>query len=114
MRYDGQVNSPGAPGNNAGVYGNAVAGTWIRDPFRQGQQPEADQLFRRGMDNTPAGQRVKELRDVLKSNPGSLFAPQAMGLPGMVPMGNVGFYAGPQVGQMQQSMPPGFINKTVS
>ena len=114
MRYDGQVNSPGAPGNNQGVQGNMLAGTWIRDPFPQGQQPEADQLFRRGMDNTPTGQRIKNLRDLMRTNPGSLFAPKAMGVPGMIPMGNFGSYAGLQMGQMQQSMPPGFINKTVS
>ena len=74
---------------NAGATDNTIAGTWARDPFRQGLQPEADQLFRRGMDNTPAGQRIKNLRDVIQSNPGSVLGPQAMGMPGMN-IGNVG------------------------
>jgi hypothetical protein len=30
---------------------------------------------------------------------------------GMTPMGNAGFYAGPQLGQ---SVPPGYANKIVS
>ena len=37
--------------------------------------------------------------------------PLAQGMPGMTPMGNAGFYAGPQLGQ---SVPPGFQNKIVS
>ena len=114
MRIYGQEHSPGAPGNNAGVDRNILAGTWIRDPFPRGQQPELDQLFRRGMDNSPTEQRIKQLRDVMKSNPGSLFAPQAMGATGMMPVGNVGFYSGPQAGQTQQSLPPGFAYRTVS
>jgi hypothetical protein len=74
---------------NAGATDTSVAGTWARDPFRQGQQPEADQLWRRGMDNTPTGQRIRNLRDLMKSNPGAVFGPQAMGMPGMN-IGNVG------------------------
>ena len=106
MRYDGQVNSPGAPGNNIGIYSNALAGTWVRDPFQQGLQPEADQLFRRGMDNTPAGQRIKNLRDVMQSNPGSLFAPQVMNSPNLMLMGNVGFLTETELGQLAQNQGP--------
>jgi hypothetical protein len=36
---------------------------------------------------------------------------QAMGMSGMMPMGNAGFFMGPQMGQ---GIPPGFLNKTVS
>jgi hypothetical protein len=74
---------------NAGAPDTTVAGTWTRDPFPQGQQPEVKQLWRRGVDNTPTGQRIKNLRDVMESNPGAVFAPQAMGIPGMN-IGNIG------------------------
>jgi hypothetical protein len=36
---------------------------------------------------------------------------QAMGMPGMMPMGNAGFFMGPQMGQ---GVPTGYMNKTVS
>jgi len=86
---------------NAGAPETAVAGTWIRDPFPQGQQPELDQLWRRGMDNTPAGQRIRDLRDLMKTNPGAVFGPQAMGMPGM----NVGNMGGISV-KMQEAFSP--------
>jgi hypothetical protein len=37
--------------------------------------------------------------------------PQAMGASGMIPMGNAGFFMGPQAGQ---DLPPGYTNKTIS
>ena len=37
--------------------------------------------------------------------------PLAQGMPGMTPIGNAGFYAGPQLGQ---AVPAGFQNKIVS
>ena len=78
-RMQGEFNVPGAPGSRYdNPYGNALAGTWARDPFPQGQQQGVDELFRRGINNTPTEQRLKNLRDVMKSNPGSLFAPQVM------------------------------------
>ena len=114
---------------NAGAPDTTIAGTWARDPFRQGQQPEADKLFRRGMDNTPAGQRIKNLRDVMQSNPGSVLGPQAMGMSEMN-IGNVGGMsttlnplAGPgnpfsrymqALTNMQQTKQAGFNTKTVS
>jgi len=73
---------------NAGAPDTTVAGTWTRDPFPPGQQPGVNQLWRRGMDNTPTGQRIKNLRDVMESNPGAVFGPQAMGQPAMN-IGNV-------------------------
>jgi hypothetical protein len=42
--------------------------------------------------------------------PGQNALPQAF-MPGMNPMGNAGFYLGPQIGQQ---LPPGFLNKYVS
>ena len=104
-RMQGEFNVPGAPGSRYdNPYGNALAGTWARDPFPQGQQQGVDELFRRGINNTPLEQRLKELRDVMKSNPGSLFAPQAMGI----------FGAGNIAGLSSQGIPPGYVNKTVS
>jgi hypothetical protein len=47
-------------------------------PFPQGLQQGVDELCRRGINDTPTEQRLKNLRDVMKSNPGSLFAPQVM------------------------------------
>jgi len=73
---------------NAGAPDTTVAGTWTRDPFPPGQQPGVNQLWRRGMDNTPTGQRIKNLRDVMESNPGAVLGPQAMGQPAMN-IGNV-------------------------
>ena len=106
MRYDGQVNSPGVPGNSLGVYGDSLAGTWIRDPFQQGQQPEADQLFRRGINGTSTEQRIKNLRDLLRSNPGAIFGPQAMSAPNMMPMGNAGFFTASPLEQLAQNQGP--------
>jgi hypothetical protein len=63
---------------NAGAPDTTVAGTWARDPFRQGQQPEADQLFRRGMQNTEKGRQMQENIQRLRQT-----LPQAMGMPDM-------------------------------
>ena len=42
----GEFNVPGAPGSRYdNPYGNALAGTWTRDPFPQGQQQGVDALF---------------------------------------------------------------------
>jgi hypothetical protein len=111
MRYDGQLNSPGAPGNRVGVYGDSIAGTWATRDFPQGQQPEADALFRRGIKGTPLEQRTQNLREVLKTNPGSLFAPQAGQVIGN--MGGLLAQANPNAaflgGPMQAGgIPPGF------
>ena len=63
---------------NAGAPDTTVAGTWARDPFRQGQQPEADQLFRRGMQDTEKGRQMQENIQRLRQT-----LPQAMGMPDM-------------------------------
>lgn len=111
MRYDGQRNSPGAPGNNAGIYGGGLAGTWATRDFPQGEQPEAEELYRRGIKGTPMEQRIKNLREVIKTNPGSLFAPQAG--QGIGNMGGLLAQANPNAaflgGPMQAGgVPPGF------
>ena len=105
---------------NAGAPDTTVAGTWTRDPFPPGQQPGVNQLWRRGMDNTPAGQRIRDLRDLMKTNPGAVFGPQAMGMPGM----NVGNMGGISVNKQEAFSPwavmqasarkAGFDKKTVS
>ena len=103
----GEFNVPGAPGSRYdNPYGNALAGTWARDPFPQGQQQGVDELFRRGMENTERGRQIQENIQRLRQT-----LPQAMGAPGMIPMGNAGFFMGPQMGQ---GIPPGYVNKTVS
>jgi hypothetical protein len=86
MFYGGENNVPGAPGN-VGAYGSALAGTWARDPFPQGQQQGVDALFRRGMENTEKGRQIQENIQRLRQT-----LPQAMGAPGMMPMGNAGFF----------------------
>ena len=53
-----------------------IAGMFQRDTYPQGVQTDADALFRRGMDTTPTGQRIRDLRDRIKTNPGSVFGPQ--------------------------------------
>ena len=112
-RMQGESNVPGAPGSiYDGLYGNALAGTWARDPFPQGQQQGVDELFRRGINNTPLEQRLKNLRDVMKSNPGSLFAPQAMdgigNMGGMIAQANPNAAALGSVMRMQPGgAPPG-------
>jgi hypothetical protein len=96
-RYGGESNVPGAPGNlMAGSPGYFMPDASIQD-----------QLFRYGMDRTPAGQQMKErIRGAQQK-----FNIPGGGMQGMVPMGNAGFYMGPQY---DQQMPPGFHGKTVS
>ena len=54
---------------------------------------------------------AQEIRDINRGvKPGGITLPLAS-LNGMVPMGNAGFFAGPQYGQQ---MPAGFQNKMVS
>ena len=109
-RMQGESNVPGAPRSRYdGLYGNALAGTWTRDPFPQGQQQGVNELFRRGMENTEKGRQMQENIQRLRQT-----LPQAMGAPSMMPMGNAGFFMGPQLGQMGQDLPPGYVNKTVS
>lgn len=115
VKYDGQVNSPGAPGN----FPNALAG----NPF--GPQFVIPQRGIRGM--TPA--QIEELKqwdpqsapaiDNIYRNvkPGGPQLPLAysngrvpMGNEGAIAMGNQGLYAGPQYGQQ---VPGGMVKAAI-
>ena len=101
MFYGGESNVPGAPGNL--LAGNPFSSSFV---IPQQSRSEADRLFRQGMDNTESGRKIKENIQRVRQ-----MLPQAMGAPGMMPMGNAGFFMGPQMGQ---GIPPGYMNKIVS
>jgi hypothetical protein len=101
MFYGGESNVPGAPGNL--LAGNPFSSSFV---IPQQSRMEADRLFRQGMDNTESGRKMKENMQRVRQ-----MLPQAMGAPGMMPMGNAGFFMGPQMGQ---DIPPGYMNKIVS
>jgi hypothetical protein len=101
MYYGGESNVPGAPGNL--LAGNPFSSSFV---IPQQSRMEADRLFRQGMDNTESGRKMKENMQRVRQ-----MLPQAMGAPGMMPMGNAGFFMGPQMGQ---DIPPGYMNKIVS
>ncbi len=109
MYYGGESNVPGAPGNlMAGGPSFDIPRTPGALGGRSGEQLK--RLYEGG------AQQNQQLNDELRKRgilPGS--GPQ---LPlafnqyqGGVPMGNAGFFAGPQYGQQ---VPPGFQNKIVS
>jgi hypothetical protein len=89
MYYGGESNVPGAPGNL--LAGNPFSSSFV---IPQQSRMEADRLFRQGMDNTESGRKMKENMQRVRQ-----MLPQAMGAPGMMPMGNAGFFMGPQMGQ---------------
>lgn len=107
MNLYGESGVAGAIGNLAYLAGNPFGSDFVVP--QQKQKPPA------GPQNFP-----------LQQSPTRIFPPNspgregaidirlAMGMPGMMPMGNAGFFAGPQMGQMQQGLPPGYVNKTVS
>ena len=106
-------NFPGAPGNT-GYQAQANPNPLIaRDPSFQ-----IPQRGIRGMSPAELEDAMKwdpksaqEIRDINRGvKPGGITLPLAS-LNGMVPMGNAGFFAGPQYGQQ---MPAGFQNKMVS
>ena len=101
MFFGGESNVPGAPGNL--LAGNPFSSSFV---IPQQSRSEADRLFRQGMDNTESGRKIKENMQRVRQ-----MLPQAMGAPGMMPMGNAGFFMGPQMGQ---GIPPGYMNKIVS
>ena len=112
MFYGGESNVPGAVGN-VGAYGNMFAGLDL--PIPGGRLNRGGDL----RDKTRPGAQTETMptRPMLPSEYGpaiNVQFRQAMGLSGMMPMGNAGFFAGPQMGQMQQNLPPGHVNKTVS
>jgi hypothetical protein len=115
-KYDGQYNSPGVPGNGAAlaqrVYGQIERGQYNRPgPLGAGiVQPE---VFMAPYPGTKPGQPT-EFFPLGNPAAGYRFEAAIPGMnpginSGMTPMGNAGFYAGPQMGQL----PPGYV-KTVS
>ena len=110
MFYGGENNVPGAPGN-VGAYQNMFAGLDL--PIPGGRLNRGGDLRNQ---TRPGGQsETLPTRPMLpgESREGAIdiMFRQAMGMPGMMPMGNAGFFMGPQMGQ---GVPPGYINKTVS
>ncbi len=100
---------------NAGVPNNLVAGNPSFDINRSrgalgGRSGE--QLKRLYEGGTQQNQQLNEelmRRGIMPGSGPQL--PLAMGMPGMNPMGNAGFYMGPQFGQQ---LPAGFQNKYIS
>ena len=111
MFYGGERNVPGAPGSRYdGVF------TALDLPIPGGRLNRGGDLRNQ---NRPGGQtETLPTRPMLPSEyaPGAIDVQfrQAMGMPGMMPMGNAGFFAGPQIGQFNQGVPAGFQNKYVS
>jgi hypothetical protein len=119
MYYGGAANVPGAPGNPGFFpsvgYSPLIAGGPSFD-IPQGQGPlgkrSGEQLQRLYQGGTQQNQQLNEelIKRGLMPGAGPQL-PLVQGLPGMAPMGNAGFYAGPQLGQ---AVPAGFQNKIVS
>ena len=113
-RYDGQYNSPGAPGNFPGILAGNPFGPQFVVPQRgiRGMTPaQVEELKQWDPQSAPAIDNIyrgadKPLRLPLASINGQV----PMGNAGAIAMGNQGLYAGPQYGQ---SLPPGYV-KTVS
>jgi|APGre2960657404_1045060.scaffolds.fasta_scaffold107004_2 hypothetical protein len=102
---------PGVQGGYIGNTGGLMAGLDL--PFGGGNQYKQMQMENRPGAPKPTG-----------TSPVRIFPPNAPGregaidvqfrqalMPGMNPMGNAGFYLGPQIGQQ---LPAGFLNKYVS
>ena len=103
MYYQGESNVPGAPGNLA--QGIPVG----QDP----RFPMPQEVFHQYVDErrppkllAPYGGSMLEM---IRQTQGR--SPQAQLAPGVAPMGNAGFFYGPQLGQ---GVPPGYQSKTVS
>ena len=106
-------NFPGAPGNT-GYQAQANPNPLIaRDPSFQipqrgirGMSPEDIKMLKQW--DPKSADEIERIRNGMPR--GGIQLPLASSN-GMVPMGNAGFFAGPQYGQQ---MPTGFQNKTVS
>jgi hypothetical protein len=110
MYYAGESNVPGAPGNL--MAGNPF-GRQFEIPGRSssnfGNLTPSD-IQRLMEENPSAADRIQQRYQKMQ---GGVQLPMVQGLPtGGTPMGNAGFYMGPQLGQMVP--PAGFQNKTVS
>lgn len=109
MFFRGESNVPGAPGNL--LAGGGVSFEINRAPGALGGR-SGEQLRRLYEGGTQQNQQLNDelrRRGILPGSGPQL--PLAYGpMTGGVPMGNAGFFAGPQMGQM----PAGFQNKTIS
>lgn len=108
MYYGGEDNVPGAAGN---LLAGGQSFDINRRPGSLGGRA-GEQLKRLYEGGTKENQQLNE--ELMKRGimPGSgPQLPLAMGMQGMPPMGNAGFYMGPQYGQQ---MPTGFHGKTIS
>ena len=107
MFYGGQINVPGAPKSQ---YDGFFAGLDL--PIPGGRLNRAGDLRNQ---SRPGGEtETLPTRPMLPSEYGpaiDVMYRQAMGMSRMAPMGNFGFFMGPQMGQ---GIPPGYVNKTVS
>jgi hypothetical protein len=116
MYYGGSANVPGAPGNPGFFpsmgYSSFVAGNPSfnispnKQPTQPGMGPQAPYMDipMQILDPRTRQQRMEQSVPTTAVRMAGL-------MPGMTPMGNAGFYAGPQLGQ---SVPPGYANKMVS
>jgi hypothetical protein len=94
LRVRGDEGVAGAIGNVGQLAGNPFSSSFV---IPQQSRMEADRLFRQGMDNTESGRKIKENMQRVRQ-----MLPQAMGIPDMMQMGdigNAGFFMGPQMGQ---------------
>ena len=118
VRMSGESNVPGAPksrhdGMPLGLNSSLFPGTGAQlagsPGYFMSEKEIGDRIFRQGMQTTPLGggeETQRRIQDFRNKYPG-VFGAQA----GMSPVGNAGFYAGPQLGQFGQNIPAGFQNK---
>jgi hypothetical protein len=116
MNYSGERNVPGAPGNlmtqNMGGIPQRELDPMYLEKLRQQMQKPGTPPPPGFRDQYMPQQNQQPLQ---AGNPFPML-PQAFGYGNgvygsMTPMGNAGFFAGPQLGQ---AVPPGFQNKIVS
>jgi hypothetical protein len=108
MYYAGERNVPGAPGNL--MAGGIPVGQDPRLPMSQAdfQHHMGLEKLNRILGPIEEQRGLQRFREIMGRGVQGAFMPGTTG----TPMGNVGFYAGPQFGQ---TVPPaGFQGKTVS
>ena len=108
MYYQGEQNVPGAPGNLGGALAGNPFGPQFTIPQRGIRGMSPAQLEELKQWDPGSAQQLQNIYDNRKPG-GPTLLPLAS-TNGQVPMGNAGFFAGPQYGQM----PVGYANKTVS
>ena len=108
MYYAGESNVPGAPGNL--MAGGIPVGQDPRLPLSQAdfQHHMGLEKLNRILGPIQEQRGLQRFQEIMKQNVQGASMPNTGG----TPMGNAGFYMGPQFGQMVP--PAGFQNKTVS